>query len=193
MRPEIKRRRDRARFEKYGGMELVKELMLELPLKGSYSRGHVFETAMLVVSRRIKRKTKQKRFLAETIVRQAVGNGYLQPQEKKYSLTKRGRKLIAEAVERAREKVLMVLDNPSVWEGDRYTVIVEVDREELEEIYDHIGNGFVFYLTKRNFLEFAGSKSEKTRFGQEIDWDSLPEQTKKSLAKALFRMNLIKV
>jgi hypothetical protein len=193
VRPEIKKWRDRARFEKYGGMELVKELMLELPPKKSYSKGHVFETAMLVVSRRIKRRTKQKRFLAKTIVRQAVGNGYLHPQEKKYSLTKRGRKLIAEAVEKAKEKVLMVLDNPSVWEGDRYTVIVEVDREELEETHDHIGNGFVFYLTERSFLEFAGCKSEVSRFGQEIDWNSLPEQTKRSLAKVLFRMNLIKV
>jgi len=26
MRPEIKKRRDRARFEKYGGMELVKDI-----------------------------------------------------------------------------------------------------------------------------------------------------------------------
>ena len=95
MKEEVKRRRDKARFEKYGGMELVKELILELPEKASYSRGHVFETAMQIASRKINRKTKQKRFLAETILRQAVGNGYLNPQGKRYSLTKKAKKLRA--------------------------------------------------------------------------------------------------
>jgi len=93
MREELKKAKDRARFEKYGGMELVKELIMELPEKESYSKGHVFETAMLVVSRKIRRKTKQKFFLAETILRQAVGNGYLHPQGKRYLLTRKSRKL----------------------------------------------------------------------------------------------------
>jgi hypothetical protein len=93
MKEEIKRARDRSRFEKYGGMELVKELIMELPEKESYSRGHVFETAMLIAKRKIRRKTKQKYFLAETIIRQAVGNGYLHPQGKRYLLTKKSRKL----------------------------------------------------------------------------------------------------
>ncbi len=93
MREKLKRTRDRARFEKYGGMELVKELIMELPEKESYSKGHIFETAMLIAKRKIRRKTKQKYFLAETIIRQAVGNGYLHPQGKRYLLTKKSRKL----------------------------------------------------------------------------------------------------
>ena len=94
MKREVKKYRDRMRFEKYGGMELVKELILELPEKPSYSKGHVLETATLIASRKIKRKTKQKYFLAETIVKQAVGKGFLRFRNGRYFLTKKAAKLL---------------------------------------------------------------------------------------------------
>lgn len=93
MREEIKKRGDRQRFLRYGGMELVEELVLELPEKTSYSRGHVLETAMQIARRKIKRKGKQRRLLAETIVRYAFGEGYLFFQNNKYFLTKKSKKL----------------------------------------------------------------------------------------------------
>lgn len=204
MRPEIKRRRDKARFEKYGGMNLVKELILKLPVRQSYSRGHVLETAMQIASRKINRKrTKQKYFLAETIVRQAVGNGYLTPQNGRYVLSKKAKKFIERAINDAEKKVLMILDDTELkfGEGDKYTIIVEVDesRKFLEErcnyldngITPHSSDGVVFYLTKKHFQSFL-VRDYPGRFGKEIRWESLPYRVKKSLAGILFGLGLLR-
>ncbi|MEO2069580.1 MAG: hypothetical protein ABGX27_08765 [Desulfurobacteriaceae bacterium] len=94
MKEEIKRRRDRARFEKYGGMELVREFILKLPEKERYAKGFlVNDVAMQIAKEKIKRKSKQRYFLAKIVLRQAVGNGYLNFQNGKYTLTRKARKL----------------------------------------------------------------------------------------------------
>ena len=101
MKKDLKKIRDRNRFHKYGGMELVKELILKLPEKKRYKKGHILDIALLIAKEKIKRrKTKQKFFLAETIVRYAIGNGYLYYKERQDSkstkyllLTRKSRKL----------------------------------------------------------------------------------------------------
>ena len=93
MRDDIKKMRDRARFERYGGIELIKELIANLPERDAYRRGHLLETAMEIAKRKIQRRSKQKVFLAETIVRYAIGWGYFYPKDNRYFLTKKGRRL----------------------------------------------------------------------------------------------------
>ena len=101
MDEKLKKIRDKNRFHKYGGMELVKELILKLPEKKRYKKGHILDIALLIAKEKIKRrKTKQKFFLAETIVRYAIGNGYLYYEERQNSkstkyllLTRKSRKL----------------------------------------------------------------------------------------------------
>jgi len=102
MREELKKIKDRNRFYKYGGMELVKELILKLPdpekHKNGYKKSFVLSKAVKIARQKMgpHRKKKHHNFLAETILRYAVGNGYLRPVEKnknRYILTKKSRKL----------------------------------------------------------------------------------------------------
>jgi len=101
---KLKKIRDRNRFHKYGGMELVKELILKLPdpekekHKNGYKKSFVLSKAVKIAKQKMgpHRKKKHHNFLAETILRYAVGNGYLRPVEKnknRYILTRKSRKL----------------------------------------------------------------------------------------------------
>ena len=100
MDEKLKKIRDRNRFHKYGGMELVKELILKLPdpekHKNGYKKSFVLSKAVKIAKQKMgpHRKKKHHNFLAETILRYAVGNGYLRPVgENRYILTKKSRKL----------------------------------------------------------------------------------------------------
>jgi len=99
---KLKKIRDKNRFHKYGGMELVKELILKLPdpekekHKNGYKKSFVLSKAIKIARQKMgpHRKKKHHNFLAETILRYAVGNGYLRPVgENRYILTKKSRKL----------------------------------------------------------------------------------------------------
>ena len=104
MDERLKKIKDRNRFYKYGGMELVKELILRLPdpekekYKNGYEKSFVLSKAIKIARQKMgsHRKKKHHKFLAETILRYAVGNGYLRPVEKnknRYILTRKSRKL----------------------------------------------------------------------------------------------------
>jgi len=93
-----KRRRDNARYRKYGCIELVRQLLSKVfsknkvveskearLIKDATARGSARKLARSKIS-----NPKKAEFLAQTVLRHAVGEGYLRPEKNLYLITKKG-------------------------------------------------------------------------------------------------------
>jgi len=100
-----KKRRDNARYRKYGGIELVRQLLSRVFSKNKMADSKEARLVKAATARGAARKLarskirnpKKAEFLAQTILRHAVGEGYLRPEKNLYLLTKKGMRLLTES------------------------------------------------------------------------------------------------
>ncbi|MEM2674855.1 MAG: hypothetical protein QXW77_04400 [Candidatus Hadarchaeales archaeon] len=91
-----KKRRDRNRYEKYGGVNLIKTMLLRCSSDKKVVDGYRMRKRAKSVAREAMGKGADHRkvlFLAETILRYSVGDGYLRQVEGGYLITRKGAEL----------------------------------------------------------------------------------------------------